>query len=151
VPKGPWAFLRARGLALLVLLVMGALLLASVLLRAALEGWSGRIAERLPGRGIVLGLLDHALNFGLVAALFFACYRLLPDVKLRAGAAWRGALLGAGLFAVARWGLGLYLGHTALLSAWGAAGTLVALLLWIDVSAQALLFGAAVAGACSET
>jgi membrane protein len=69
-------------------------------------------------------------------------FKLLPDVKVAWRDVWAGALMTAALFALGKWALGLYLGKKAVGSAFGAAGSLVAILVWVYYAAQILFFGA---------
>jgi membrane protein len=93
----------------------------------------------------VVAVANFVLSLVLVIALFALIYRFVPDVRL----AWRdvleGALVAGVLFNVGKWAIGAYLGHSAVASAFGAAGSLVVLLVWVYYSAQILLFGAEIA------
>jgi len=95
-----------------------------------------------PG-GILIALVVYSIfDLGVVVLLFASIFKFLPDVKIQWRDVWIGALMTAIFFAVGKWGLGLYLGSGAAASAYGAASSLIALLLWIYYSSQILLFGA---------
>jgi membrane protein len=90
----------------------------------------------------VLHLLNFALSFAVITGLFALIFKILPDAKVAWKDVWVGAVLTAGLFTVGKYALGLYLGKSNVASAYGAAGSLVLILLWVYYSAQILLFGA---------
>jgi membrane protein len=136
------AFLRARLLSFGFILAIGFLLLVSLTLTTALAALRSYVTHRFEGLvGLFAGvdfLLSIALGTGLVALM----YRFLPAKRL----AWRhvltGALVTALLFHLGRWGIGLYLGKATQPTAYGAAASFAALLLWLYYSAQIFLFGA---------
>jgi membrane protein len=118
------------------------LLLASLVLSAALA-----VLERLAGgtwtaADELLAMGAPAIAFGVIALLFAVIYKVLPDAPLSWRDAWVGAAFTAALFSVGKWAIGLYLGNSALASSFGAAGSLVALLLWVYYSAQIFFLGA---------
>jgi membrane protein len=87
-------------------------------------------------------VLSGVFSFAVVAALFAVIYKLLPNAVIPWGHVLPGAVVTAALFLLGKWGIGLYLGRGAVASAYGAAGSVVALLLWIYYSAQIFFFGA---------
>jgi membrane protein len=138
-----FALLMSRLLSLTVVLAIGFVLLVSLLagvvLRAVLaftDRFAPAVATLLTGADLLLSLLS-------VALLFAAIFKVLPDVVLR----WRdvavGALVTALLFTFGRYGIAAYLAHTATASTYGAAGSVVLILLWVYYSSLILLFGAA--------
>jgi membrane protein len=142
VPEGVWATLRARLVSFGMVLVLAFLLLVSLAVNAALAV----LSESVLGADSAAALrwLSWAATLFVVAGLFAAIYKLLPDAEL----AWRDALLGASvtaaLFLVGRFAIGLYLGNSAPASAFGAAGSLAVLLLWVYYSASVFFLGAEV-------
>jgi len=90
----------------------------------------------------VAGWITSLLSFSLVTALFAVVFKLLPGLRISWLDVIPGAIVTAGLFLVGKWGIGLYLSHGGAVSAYGAAGSLIALLLWIYYSAQIFFFGA---------
>lgn len=147
---GGWratAALRLRGLA--YLLALGFLLLLSLLLSAALALATAWVGAYLPYR-LPLLLLSEGVSFLFATALFFGLMRISASPKPRLRFLAWGAVLGAGLFTVGRHGLASYLSGAAVVSAYGAAGSLVALLVWIYFSSAALLLAAACAKALEE-
>ena len=148
--RPPWwstVVLRLRGLA--YVLVLGFLLLLSMLLSAVLAVASAWLGGLLPYRLLWLGL-SEGVSFLFAAALFLGLMRISADPKPRLPYLAQGALLGAGLFMLGRHGLSAYLSGAAVVSAYGAAGSLVALLLWIYFSSAVLLLSAGCARALQE-
>jgi len=121
---------------------LGFLLLVSLVVSAVLAGLGGWVNERLAFGSLVLGAINAVVSYILIAVLFAAIYKVLPDTRL----AWRdvvvGALLTALLFNVGKSLIALYLARSAIASSYGAAGALIILLLWIYYSTQIFLFGA---------
>ncbi|MCA9997472.1 MAG: YihY/virulence factor BrkB family protein [Anaerolineales bacterium] len=86
--------------------------------------------------------LNFLISFAVVTILFALIYKVVPDVRVAWRDVWIGALVTAFLFAVGKWAIGLYLGNSAPGSTYGAAGSLIVLLLWVYYSAQILFLGA---------
>jgi membrane protein len=143
-PKGRAiiVFLRTRLHAFGLVLVLAFLLLVSLLLSAALA-----ILERYAG-GIwsssydILAIFSSVIAFGVIACLFAVIYKVLPDAPLSWRDVWIGAAFTAGLFSLGKYAIGLYLGNSGAASSFGAAGSLIALLLWVYYSAQIFYLGA---------
>lgn len=135
--------IKSRVLSLTVVLAIGFVLLVSLLLSVAVRAVMVFAESWLPVPAWTLGLLDIALSLGVVTLLFAAMFRILPDVVLAWRDVWMGAAVTAGLFTIGRSLIALYLTHTATGSAYGAAGSLVLLLVWVNYSSLILLFGAA--------
>jgi len=143
-PKGSAiiVFLRTQLHSFGLVLVLAFLLLVSLVLSAALA-----VLERYAG-GMwsssyeILAILSSAIAFGVIACLFAVIYKVLPDAPLSWRDVWIGAAFTAGLFSLGKYAIGLYLGNSAVASSFGAAGSLIALLLWIYYSAQIFFLGA---------
>lgn len=139
--QGFWYFIRTRILSVGLILALGFLLLVSLVISAALTAlerfWAGEEAI-----AVVVGWLNSAFAFALVVLLFGTIYKVLPSVRV----AWRdvliGALVTALLFTIGKFVIGAYLGNSGLASTYGAAGSLVLLLVWVYYSAQIFLLGA---------
>lgn len=133
---------RARAASLGLVATLGFLLLVSLVISALLSALASYINARLPFGAVVLQLLNFAISFALMAVLFAAIYKVLPDVEL----AWRdvlfGAIVTALLFNIGKFLIGFYLAHSATASSYGAAGALIVVLMWIYYSAQIFLLGA---------
>lgn len=139
---GIWGFLRSRFLSFAMVGGICFILLVSLALESVLKGFSHWVQAFLPG-GIVLALIVYWIfDLGIVILLFGIIFKYLPDAEIRWRDVWIGAVMTAILFAIGKWALGLYLGSGSAASAYGAASSLITLLLWVYYSAQILLFGA---------
>ena len=142
MPRGWRSFVRARLISFGFILAIGFLLLVSLTLTTALAALRGYVLRHFEGLVGVLATMDFLLSIVLGTALVALMYRYLPARRL----AWRhvliGALVTALLFHLGRWGIGLYLGRATQPTAFGAAASFAALLLWLYYSAQIFLFGA---------
>ncbi|MDX1645221.1 MAG: YihY/virulence factor BrkB family protein, partial [Thermoanaerobaculia bacterium] len=139
-------FLLKRLLSLGMVLAIGFLLLVSLVVSAALAAFGDWVSVWLPA-WVSSGLLmtaNAALSFALVALLFAAIFKVLPDARIAWRDVWVGAVLTALLFAAGKSVIGLYLGRSDLGSTYGAAGSLVVLLVWIYYASLVLLLGAEV-------
>jgi membrane protein len=126
-----------------LILIVGFLLLVSLVLSAAVASISKWIGSNIDDRLVVLfSVLDIVLSIGVVALLFAAMFKFLPDAKIRWGDVWRGAILTAVLFVIAKFLLGIYFAKTNPGSTYGAAGSIVLIMLWVTYSGLILLFGA---------
>jgi membrane protein len=135
-------FLRARFLSFAMVAGVCFLLLVSLVFESLLKGFSQYVQAMFPG-GIVIALVVYSIfDLAVVVLLFALIFKYLPDVKIQWRDVWIGALMTAIFFAIGKWALGLYLGSGAATSAYGAASSLITLLLWIYYSSQILLFGA---------
>jgi membrane protein len=136
------ASLRARLVSFGFILAIGFLLLVSLTLTTALGALRGYALRHFEGVVGMFAALDFLISVGLGTGLIALMYRYLPAKQL----AWRhvltGALVTALLFHLGRWGIGLYLGRATQPTAYGAAASFAALLLWLYYSAQIFLFGA---------
>jgi membrane protein len=148
--SGVLRLLLSRLLSLTLLLAIGFVLLVSMLLSIAVRVLISYGEQWLPLSDRLLLLADFALSLGLVTLLFTAIFRILPDVVLSVRDVLLGAFVAALLFAFGRFLIAFYLSHSAVSSAYGAAGSLVMLLLWVNYSSLILLFGAAVCRADLE-
>lgn len=134
-------FIKERFLSMAMVLGIGFLLLITLVLDAAISAM-GPYLERLVGSEAVLHITQLTISFVVAVLLFSAIFRILPDLKIAWRDVWFGAVATALLFVLGKWGLGLYLGKAAVGSAYGAAGSLVILLVWVYWSAQILFLGA---------
>jgi membrane protein len=139
---GWWRFVRARVLSVGMVLGVGFLLLVSLLASAALAAFGSWLGAFLPQLEIVLPVLDLVVSFGMTVLLFALIYRYVPRESIPWGDVWIGATVTALLFTVGKFLIGIYLGKSSFNSAYGAAGSLIVLLLWIYYSAQVFLLGA---------
>ena len=136
-----WAYLRTRLLSVALIFALGLLLLVSLLFSAAL-GALEALSRGIIVVSVILHWTNGLISFGLAALLFATVYKVLPSLRL----AWKdvavGALITAVLFIAGKYAIGLYLGSSTVASTYGAAGSVIVVLLWVYYSAQVFLFGA---------
>ena len=134
--------LRTRLLSFGMVLVLAFLLLVSLVVSAALAMLE-RYAHVALGSSIVtLATITSIISFGVIACMFAVIYKTLPDAQLSWRDVWIGAAFTAGLFSLGKYVIGLYLGNSGVASSFGAAGSVIALLLWVYYSAQIFFLGA---------
>lgn len=136
------AVIRDKALAVAMVIGVGVLLLASLLLSAGLGLAHNFLGNFMPGSYLLWQALNFAVSFGIVTLVFAAIFKVLPDVEIAWREVWFGAAITSLLFNIGKLALGLYLGSGSVGSTYGAAGSLVVLLLWIYYSAQILFLGA---------
>jgi membrane protein len=140
--RGIWGFLRNRFLSFAMVGGVLFLLLVSLALEGLLKAVSQSVQSALPG-GIGVAMAAYLIfDFAVVVLLFAMIFKFLPDVKIQWRDVWIGAVMTAIFFGIGKWLLGLYLGSGAASSAYGAASSLITLLLWVYYSSQIVLFGA---------
>jgi membrane protein len=135
-------FVTRQFLAFVIMLLLGALLLASLLASASLTFIARYVPASLPAPTLLVGTVDFIVSVLLTMLLFGTIYHMLHRKAFGKKGIWVGAAVTAVLFALGKTLIGLYLGGAGVRSAYGAAGSFVLLLLWIYYSAQILLFGA---------
>jgi len=140
--RGIRGFLRNRFLSFAMVAGICFLLLVSLAIEALLKGFSHYVQSVLPG-GIVVAVSVYLIfDFAIIVLLFAMIFKFLPDINIQWRDVWIGAVLTAILFGIGKWVLGFYFGSGAAGSAYGAASSLITLLLWVYYSSQILLFGA---------
>ena len=139
---GVWGFVRSRFLSFALLAGIGFLLLTSLVIEAALKAFSHYLQSVWPGALTIVIPIYLLFDLVVVFAIFALIFKILPNAVTRWRDVWIGALLTAFLFLLGKWALGIYLASGAAGSAYGAASSLITLLLWIYYSSQILLFGA---------
>ena len=120
---------------------IGFLLLVSLVLSAALSAF-GRWLGGLGGIAVLWRALEMLVSIGVITTLFAALYKFLPDVKLQWRDVWVGGFVTALLFTVGKTIIGVYIGNSGTASAYGAAGSVIVLLIWVYYSSQIVLLGA---------
>jgi membrane protein len=138
--SGIWRFVRTYVWSLAGVLSLGFLLLISMLLTAALSAAGKYIAPYLPEA--MLQIAGFLASFAVIAVLFAMMFKWLPDTPITWRDVWLGAILTAALFEVGKFLIGLYIGKQGLESTYGAAASIVVLLIWIYYTAQLVLMGA---------
>jgi membrane protein len=137
-----WRILRSRILSVGLILGVGFLLMVSLLISAALAAVGAWFGTFMVQWSVILPAVDLLLSLGLTTLLFAMIYKYVPREEIAWGDVWIGGLVTACMFSVGKLLIGLYLGRSSLSSAYGAAGSIMVLLLWIYYSAQIFLLGA---------
>lgn len=140
--RGLFGILRARFLSFAMVLGVGFLLLVSLIVSAALTAAISYFGHLLPGVDFLWQLVNFILSFAVPTVLFGLIYKVLPDVKIAWSDVWIGAAITSLLFSIGRYALGTYLGNSGFSSTYGAAGSVVIILVWVYYAAQILFFGA---------
>jgi membrane protein len=128
--------------AFMLVLFLGLMLVLSLLTSLALAVLERYVGGFWSSSSIVLATLSAAISFSVIVCLFAVIFKMLPDVPLSWRDVWTGALFTAVLFFLGKFAISLYLGKSAVASGFGAAGSIVALLLWVYYSAQIFFLGA---------
>lgn len=140
---------RARGFAFI--LALGFLLLVSFILTTAISVLNNYLHTLLPEIVIYIAyLLDFIFSVGIITVLFALIFKYLPDASIRWKTVWKGAFLTALLFVFGKFLMGLYFGEANPGTTYGAAGTIVLILLWVSYSSMILFFGAEFTGVYAE-
>jgi len=140
--RGILGMLRGRFLSMAMVLGTGFLLLISMVLSAALTALTGFMGNAFGIGPVLAEILNNVVSFAVITLLFAMIFKFLPDVNVAWSNVWSGAIFTAALFTVGKYLLGLYLGRAATASAYGAAGSLMVILLWVYYSSVILFFGA---------
>jgi membrane protein len=142
--------IKARLSSLMLVVALGFLLLVSLVVGAAVAALGQALDDIMPFTETLLHLLNFAVSMCCLSAIFAAIYKILPDRHLE----WRdtivGAVVTALLITIGKMAIGIYIGHSGIASSYGAAGSVLASLLWIYYSAQIFLFGAEFTRAFAE-
>lgn len=144
-PKPDLSFaekLKARLTPFMMIIGVSFLLLSSLVVSAAISALGAWMKSWLPAPEIVLQAVNLVIGVGIITLLFALIFKVLPDVQIEWRDVWIGAALTALLFVIGQFGLAWYVGKTAAESTYGAAGSLVAVLLWVYWTSQILFFGA---------
>jgi len=138
--RGVWGFVRDRFLSLSMVMGVAFLLLVSLIASAVLAAVGGLLGDLQTG--VIGQIITTAIDLVVITLMFALIYRFLPDAVIAWRDVWFGAGVTAVLFVVGKVLIGLYLGHAGVSSAFGAAGSLAVLLVWLYYAAQIFLFGA---------
>jgi len=145
VPKsgrGIVGFLRDRLISYSMVLSVGFLLLVSLVISAVLTAVSGLVDGFLSIDAATANILDFLVSFAFITLLFAVIYKFVPDARISWRDVWIGAATTSLLFSFGKFLIGFYLGHSTVTSIYGAAGSLVTLLLWVYYSSLMFFFGA---------
>jgi membrane protein len=141
--QGIWVLVKNRLLSFGMIGVLGFLLLVSLAVTAVIAGLSDRIQQMMPGVGeAVMFVITGILSFVITTALFAVIFKVLPDARMEWHQVWPGAIATSILFLIGKFGISYYIGTSDVGSSFGAAGSLIVLLVWIYYSSIILYFGA---------
>jgi membrane protein len=140
--RGVWGTVKDRFVSFTMVLGVAFLLLVSLVISAALSAAGYFFQSALPGGEAIWQVINFCISLGAITVLFALIFKVIPDVDIRWGDVWIGAVVTALLFSVGKFALGLYLGKSGVTSSYGAAGSLVALAIWVYYAAQILFLGA---------
>ena len=137
-----WGFLRQRFISFAMVLAIGFLLLISLIASAILTSLTELLGQFVGATAVIIYVLDIVVSFFFVTLLFAMIYKFVPDARIQ----WRdvaiGSALTAFLFTIGKFCIGLYLGTSGITSVYGAAGSLITILLWVYYSSLIFFFGA---------
>ncbi|NUP13311.1 MAG: YihY/virulence factor BrkB family protein [Polyangiaceae bacterium] len=139
--RGVWVLLRRRVLSLSLVLAVAFLLMVSLVVSAAMSAFGHYVGE-LPERAILWQIVHELVSIGIFTTLFGLIYKVLPDVEIQWRDVWIGALVTALLFTLGKFLIGYYIGRAGVASHYGAAGSVVVMLVWVYYSAQIVFLGA---------
>lgn len=149
--RGVMGIVRDRFLSFTMVLGTGFLLLVSLILTTALAALNSYLTpSSLPGGAILWQVINQLVSFAFITLLFALIYKVLPDATITWRDVWVGASLTALLFTAGKYLLGLYIAHGSVASGYGAAGSLVVVLVWVYYSSMILMFGAALTRAYAD-
>jgi len=140
--RGLWIQIKERFFSFTMVLGVAFLLLVSLVVSSVLSYLGTLLGATLPGGAFLWQVLNFALSFGVITVLFALIFKVVPHAEVEWRDVWIGAVVTALLFVIGKQLLGLYLGKAAVGSSYGAAGSLVALVVWVFYAAQILFMGA---------
>jgi len=140
--SGLWGIVRGRLLSFGMVITIGFILLVSLVVSAGLAAWGNYWSGMFAGIEVLLHAANFAVSLAVITVSFAFIYKFLPQTHIEWRDVWVGAAVTALLFTIGKFLIGLYLGKSTVASSYGAAGSLVLLLLWVYYSAQIFLLGA---------
>jgi membrane protein len=140
--QGVWGFLRQRFFSFAMVLAIGFLLLVSLVVTAVLSSFTAMLSSFLGDATFVAHAIDIFVSFGFVTLLFALIYKYVPDVEIEWRDVWVGAALTSILFTIGKYLIGLYIGTSGVSSTFGAAGSLITILVWVYYSSLIFFLGA---------
>ena len=139
--QGIWGFLRQRFFSFAMVLAIGFLLLVSLVVTAVLSSFTSMLSSFLGDATFVAHAIDILVSFGFVTLLFALIYKYVPDVEIQWRDVWVGAALTSILFTIGKYLIGLYIGTSGVGSTFGAAGSLITILVWVYYSSLIFFLG----------
>jgi len=140
--SGVWTEVRYRFLSFTMVLSVAFLLLVSLIVSSLLSAIGTFLGSQLPGGEAMWQVANFFISGAIVAVLFAIIFKYVPDAVIRWRDVWLGAIVTSALFSIGKLALGLYLGKAAVGSAYGAAGSIIALVVWVYYATQIFLLGA---------
>lgn len=140
--KGVSGLLKVRAVSLAGVVSLGFLLLVSLIMSTALSAFMNYAQRFLGDTAILVEILNQLLSLAVISVVFALLFKFLPDVQISWRDVWPGAVFTAVLFTIGKFLIGLYLGNSTIGDTYGAAGSVMVVLLWVFYSTQILLFGA---------
>lgn len=140
--RGIAGIIKDRFASFTMVLGVAFLLLVSTVLSAAIASLGRFLEGALPGGETLWTVLNIAISLGIITVLFALIYKVIPDAKIHWHDVWIGAFATAALFTIGKLLVGLYLGKSTFVSSYGAAGSVVALVVWVYYSSQIVFLGA---------
>jgi membrane protein len=139
---GVWGFIRSHLMSFALVLAVGFVLLVSLVISAALAAANSYFSALLPGHEGLWMVVSHVVSLAVITLLFALMFKYLPDARVAWTDVWVGAFVTAVLFEIGKLLVSLYLGQAGIASAYGAAGSLVVIMVWVYYTAQILFVGA---------
>lgn len=139
--RGVWGVVRDRFFSFSMVMGVAFLLLASLVVSAVLSAMGAFFSHSLPGGEGLWQVLNIVISVALITGLFTLIFKFVPDIEISARDVWPGALATSLLFALGKYALGLYLGRASVASPYGAAGSVVVLVIWVYYAAQIMFLG----------
>lgn len=137
-----WGALKNRALSFILVIGSGFLLLVSLIMSALLAALGKFILRALPGPQFILTFVDAVVSLTVITSLFAMMFKVLPDAHVAWRDVWAGAVATGILFTIGKWAIGLYLGGSPMASIYGAASSLMIILVWVYYSAMIFFLGA---------
>ena len=141
--SGIWLFIQSRLFSFGLIISIAFLLLVSLLISSLLSAFSQWIQEYLSSSLLIIFVVaDFVFSLAVTSVLFAMMFKILPDVKIKWNSVWIGAFITAVLFEIGKFALGLYFGNANPASGYGAAGSIILILLWTSYSSMIVFYGA---------
>lgn len=140
--RGLWGIVKDRTLSFSMVLVIGFLLLVMLVVSTLLSAITNYFSGDIETTATVMQVINFLISFTITTVMFAMIFKIVPDVEIAWRNVWAGAIVTSILFSVGRFAIGTYLGNSSVTSVYGAAGSLVIILVWVYYSAQILFLGA---------
>jgi membrane protein len=139
---GVWGEIKNKFLSFILVIITGFLLMVSLLISASLAAVGKFVHREVPGPEMIMTLFDMTVSLIVISLLFALMFKVLPDTYVAWRDVWVGAAVTGVLFTVGKWAIGLYIGTSLMASIYGAASSLMVILVWVYYSAMIFFLGA---------